>query len=147
MAQPQHTSSLTSLEEALTVLFCLIDDAYTTLNPRGAYRYETLKHLSDSEVITLALFQQLRGGGERALLLARLRTLLLAPVPGSSGALPFLVQPTHKEAKALLGVRKACGSLRTGGRTRDLAHRLDAAFCPPSAPGQPVRGLYGRRMG
>ena len=61
MAHPQHTSSLTSLEEALTVLFCLIDDAYTTLNPRGAYRYETLKHLSDSEVITLALFQQLRG--------------------------------------------------------------------------------------
>jgi hypothetical protein len=61
MAQPQHTSSLTSLEEALTVLFCLIDDAYTTLNPRGVYRYETLKHLSDSEVITLALFQQLRG--------------------------------------------------------------------------------------
>jgi hypothetical protein len=61
MAQPQHTSSLTSLEEALTVLFCLIDEAYTTLNPRGAYRYKTLKHLSDSEVITLALFQQLRG--------------------------------------------------------------------------------------
>jgi hypothetical protein len=61
MAQPQHTSSLTSLEEALTVLFCLIDDAYTTLNPLGAYRYETLKHLSDSEVIALALFQQLRG--------------------------------------------------------------------------------------
>jgi hypothetical protein len=61
MAQPQHTSSLTSLAEALTVLFCLIDDAYTTLNPRGAHRYETLKHLSDSEVITLALFQQLRG--------------------------------------------------------------------------------------
>ena len=44
-----------------TVLFCLIDDAYTTLNPQGAYRYETLKHLSDSEVIALALFQQLRG--------------------------------------------------------------------------------------
>jgi Transposase DDE domain len=61
MAQPQHTSSLTSLEEALTVLFCLIDDAYTTLNPHGAYQYEALKHLSDSEVITLALFQQLRG--------------------------------------------------------------------------------------
>jgi Transposase DDE domain len=61
MAQPQHTPSLARLEEALIVLFCLIDDAYTTLNPRGAYRYETLKHLSDSEVITLALFQQLRG--------------------------------------------------------------------------------------
>lgn len=60
MAQPQHTHSLTYLEEALTVLFCLIDDAYRLLNPR-AERYETLKRLSDSEVIALALFQQLRG--------------------------------------------------------------------------------------
>jgi hypothetical protein len=61
MAHPQHTLSLEHLEEALTVLFCLIDDAYSTLNPQGAYRYETLKHLCDSEVIALALFQQLRG--------------------------------------------------------------------------------------
>lgn len=60
MAQPQHTPSLARLEEALTVLFCLIDDAYGVLNPR-ARRYESLKRLSDSEVITLALFQQLRG--------------------------------------------------------------------------------------
>jgi hypothetical protein len=42
------------------VLFCLIDDAYALLNPRGR-RYESLKRLSDSEVIALALFQQLRG--------------------------------------------------------------------------------------
>jgi hypothetical protein len=31
MAQPQHTPSLVHLEEALTVLFCLIDDAYALL--------------------------------------------------------------------------------------------------------------------
>ena len=61
MAQPHHTPSLARLEEALIVLFCLIDDAYITLNPRGAYRYGTLKRLSDSEVIALALLQQLRG--------------------------------------------------------------------------------------
>jgi hypothetical protein len=60
MAQPQHTHSLAYLEEALTVLFCLVDDAYTLLNPR-ARRYESIKRLSDSEVIALALFQQLRG--------------------------------------------------------------------------------------
>jgi len=60
MAQPEHTPQLVHLEEAITVLFCLIDDAYPTLNPKGG-RYETLKRLSDSEVITLALFQQLRG--------------------------------------------------------------------------------------
>ncbi len=60
MAQPQHTPSLVHLEEALTVLFCLIDDAYALLNPR-ARCYESLKRLSDSEIIALALFQQLRG--------------------------------------------------------------------------------------
>src|SRR5215213_363084 len=60
MARPQHIPSLARLEEALTVLFCLIDDAYALLNPRPS-RYESLKRLSDSEVITLALFQQLRG--------------------------------------------------------------------------------------
>jgi hypothetical protein len=60
MAQPNHTPRLALTEEALTVLFCLIDDAYAHLNPR-ARCYESLKQLADSEVITLALFQQLRG--------------------------------------------------------------------------------------
>jgi hypothetical protein len=44
----------------VTVLFCLIDDAYALLNPH-ARRYGSLKRLSDSEVIALALLQQLRG--------------------------------------------------------------------------------------
>ena len=60
MAQPQHIPPLACLEEALTVLFCLIDDAYCLLNPH-ARRYQAIKRLSDSEVIALALFQQLRG--------------------------------------------------------------------------------------
>jgi len=60
MAHPQHTPSLCDLEEVVTVLFCLIDDAYLLLNPH-ARRYESLKRLSDSEVISLALLQQLRG--------------------------------------------------------------------------------------
>jgi hypothetical protein len=55
-----HTPRLATTEEAVVVLFCLIDDAYARLNPR-ARRYESLKRLSDSEVITLALVQQLRG--------------------------------------------------------------------------------------
>src|SRR5215208_1493221 len=56
MAQHQHTHSLAYLEDAVTVLFCLVDDTYTLLNPRAQY-YESIKRLSDSEVITLALFQ------------------------------------------------------------------------------------------
>jgi hypothetical protein len=42
MAQPHHTPSLAHLEEALSVLFCLIDDAYELLNPHGARRYESI---------------------------------------------------------------------------------------------------------
>ncbi len=60
MARPQHTPPLASLEEAVTVLFCLIDDAYRLLNPEWR-SHEPLKKLSDSEILTLALLQQLRG--------------------------------------------------------------------------------------
>src|SRR5919205_4582140 len=60
MAHGQHTPTLASLEEAITILLCLVDDTYTLLNP-GGRSHESLKRLSDSEVMTLALFQQLRG--------------------------------------------------------------------------------------
>ena len=60
MTQKHHTRRLARTEEAITVLCCLIEDAYANLNPR-LRRYESLEQLSDSEVITLALFQQLRG--------------------------------------------------------------------------------------
>jgi hypothetical protein len=60
MAQSEHTPQLVRLEEAITILFCLIDDAYTLLNPKG-HHYESIKRLSDSEIITLTLLQQLRG--------------------------------------------------------------------------------------
>jgi len=60
MAQSNHTPRLAKTEEALTVLFCLVDDTYALLNPRARH-HESIKRLSDSEVIALALFQQLRG--------------------------------------------------------------------------------------
>ncbi len=60
MNQPEHAQSSTLLEEAVTALFGLVDDVYQNINP-NARRYESLKKLSDKEVITLALFQRLRG--------------------------------------------------------------------------------------
>jgi len=60
MDRSEHVLGFALLEEAVTVLFCVVDDVYQTINPDGR-RYERLKKLSDSEVITLALFQQLRG--------------------------------------------------------------------------------------
>ena len=61
MAHHNTTPPAARLEEVVTVLFCLIDDAYALLNPDGYDAYGSLKRLSDSEVLTLALFQQLRG--------------------------------------------------------------------------------------
>jgi hypothetical protein len=60
MAQSHRTQEPSLLEEAVIALFCLLDDAYKNLNPKGR-RYASLKRLSDSEVLALALFQQLRG--------------------------------------------------------------------------------------
>jgi hypothetical protein len=60
VALPELTPQLALPEEAVTVLFCRVDDVYYRINPQGR-RYETLKELSDSEVVTLALIQQLRG--------------------------------------------------------------------------------------
>jgi hypothetical protein len=52
---PPYSTLLPHGEEAITVLFCLVDDAYRLLNPRGR-RYEGLKSLSGSEVITECSF-------------------------------------------------------------------------------------------
>lgn len=60
MSQEHHTQQLVRAEEGITVLLCLVDDAYQSINPQ-ARCYESLKRLSDSEVLPLALFQQLRG--------------------------------------------------------------------------------------
>src|SRR5215210_8785884 len=60
MTREHHTPCSARTEEALTILFCVVDDLYRQLNSKGR-NYTSLKKLSDSEVITLALFQHLRG--------------------------------------------------------------------------------------
>jgi hypothetical protein len=66
MAQPEPTPQLALLEEAVTDLFCRIDDTYYHLNPKGR-DYETTKELSDSEIMTLALLEATAGYRERLL--------------------------------------------------------------------------------
>ena len=85
MAPPQHTHSLAYLEEALTVLFCLVDDAYALLNPRARH-YGSIKRLADSEIVTLALLQQLRGvQSERPFLRDAQRRFFAHLFPGVAG--------------------------------------------------------------
>jgi Transposase DDE domain len=87
MAQRELTPHLSLLEEAITVLFCRVDDAYYRLNPKGR-RYETLKELSDSEVMTLALFQQLRGVESERSFLREVARFFAHLFPGIIGLYP-----------------------------------------------------------
>ena len=88
MARNHLTPRLALTEEAVTALFCLIDDAYRNLNPRGR-RHESLKRLSDSEVLALALFQRLRGvESERSFLREAERFFAHLCSPGWSGCGP-----------------------------------------------------------
>jgi hypothetical protein len=83
----RHTPASTSLEEALTVLFCLLDDVYQNINPNGR-RYESLNKLSDPEVITLAFFQQHRGLESQRSFLRDAESFILHLFPGVAGLHP-----------------------------------------------------------
>ena len=87
MAHPQHTSTLASLEGAITLLFCLVDDAYALLNPRW-HSHESLKKLSDSEILTLALLQQLRGTQSERSFLRDAQRFFAHLFPGVAGMRP-----------------------------------------------------------
>jgi hypothetical protein len=87
MALPELTPQLALLEEAVTILFCRVDDIYNQLNPKGR-SYETLKELSDSEVITLALFQQLRGVESERSFLREVGRFFSHLFPGAVGLHP-----------------------------------------------------------
>ncbi len=107
MAHTQHTPTLASLEEAITVLFCLVDDAYTLLNPNSR-SYESIKKLSDSEVITLALFQQLRGTESERSFLRDLKRFFVHLFPGVAGMHPSSL---HRRVRKL---RRYLEPLRRG---------------------------------
>src|SRR5215217_282585 len=131
MAQANHTPRLAHTEEALTVLFCLIDDAYGLLNPH-ARRYESLKRLSDSEVIALALFQQLRGVESERSFLRDTERFFSHLFPGVVG---------------LPGAPATRCPLRDGRRPRDIARRLDFAFGFAPQAGSSELGVSRRRVG
>jgi Transposase DDE domain len=105
MAHPQLTPNLSSLEDAITVLFCLVDDTYTLLNP-GWRSYESLKRLSDSEVLTLALFQQLRGVESERSFLRDAQRFFAYLFPGIAGLHPSSL---HRRVRKL---RRFLESLR-----------------------------------
>jgi Transposase DDE domain len=123
MAHTNHTQRLARTEEALTVLFCLIDDAYALLNPKGR-RYESIKRLSDSEVITLSLLQQLRGVESERSFLRDTQRFFSHLFPGVVGLHPSSL---HRRVRKLRRFLEPLRREIVGGRSGDLAHRLHPA--------------------
>jgi len=101
MNRPEHARGSTLLEEAVTVLFCLVDDVYQNINP-NAQRYESLKKLSDSEVITLALFQQLRGIESQRSFLRDASRFFSHLFPGVVGLAPSSLHRRIRKLRCLL---------------------------------------------
>ncbi len=100
MTQPKDPPTRTRLEEAVTVLFCLVDDTYQRLTHEGVQRYEGLKKLSDSEVLTLALFQQLRGVQSERSFLRDAERFFSHLFPGVLGLAP---SSFHRRVRRLRG--------------------------------------------
>src|SRR3954451_6557667 len=109
MTQAQHTPQAALLEEAIITLFCEIDDAYLALNPPGARRYASLKRLSDSEILALALFQQLRGVESERSFLREATRFFSHLFPGVVGLHPSSL---HRRVRKL---RRFLEPLRRGG--------------------------------
>jgi Transposase DDE domain len=101
MAQSEHTPRFAVLEEALIILFCQVDDIYYQLNPRGGH-YASLKQLSDSEILTLTLFQQLRGVESERSFLREVARFFSHLFPGIVGLHPSSLHPRVRKLRRYL---------------------------------------------
>ena len=126
MAHSHDILELARTENALTILFCLVDDAYQTLNSKRR-RYESLKRLSDSQVLALALFQYLRGVESERSFLPDAARFFGHLFPGGGRAGSLLVPPPSARATVLPGAPKTRHPARARGRSGDLDRGLDAA--------------------
>src|SRR5215212_11387305 len=125
MNRSHHAQGFALLEEAVTVLFCLVDDGYRNINP-NAQCYESLKKLSDSEVITLALFQQLRGMESQRSFLRDASRFFSHLFPGMIGLAPSSL---HRRLRKL----RRCSSIRPCSRCStcaDTTSRLASRVAP-----------------
>ena len=147
MARLHRTQRLARTEEAVTVLFCLIDDAYALLNPNPG-RYGSLKRLSDSEVITLALLRQLRGVESERSFLRDAGRFFSHLFPGVVGLYPSsLHRRVRKLRRFLKPLRREGDCPRPGRRSGDPAGRLHPACGAAPQTGRSVRRFPGGGMG
>ncbi len=128
MAHRQDTPPAHLLEVAITTLFCITDDTYyRSLNPEGR-RHESLKKLSDSEVLTLALVQQLRGVESERSFLGDTQRFFSHRFPGVLGLFPSsLHRRVRKLRRFLEPLRRSILAQLWWAIPKDHDRRLDLA--------------------
>ena len=140
MAHRNPTPPAASLEEAVTVLFCLIDDAYDRLNP-AAKGYASLKRLSDSEVLTLALFQQLRGVESERSFLRDAQRFFSHLFPGVVGLAPSSLHRRVRKLRRFLELLRRAVLEELAGEPETLV--VDSTLLPVVHPRQVKQSLEG----
>src|SRR5215213_2754942 len=126
MAQKHHSHQFTRTEEAITVLFCLIDDLRQPQPKRAVLRVpQAALRFRDHNPRSVPATA---GHRVRALLPTRRREVLLAPLPRRGRPCPFLLPSPLAQAKVLLGTLEMRDRGRACGRPRDPARRLDPAY-------------------
>ncbi len=146
MARAHLTRRLDRTEEAITALFCLVDDAYRLLNPDGS-RYGSLKKLSDSEVVTLALFQQLRGTESQRSFLRDAARFFSHLFPGVIGLHPSSFHRRLRKLRRFLEPlrRAVLPDLVGDPETLIVDSTLLAVLHPRQQVGQSAAGFEGAR--
>ncbi len=140
MARTKDTPGLCALEEAVTVLFCLVDDAYRLLNPAGR-RYESLKKLSDSEVLTLALLQQLRGVESCRSFLRDAERFFAHLFPGVAGLFPSSFHRRLRKLRRFLEPLRRAAAAELVGEPETLV--VDSTLLPVLHPRQVKQSAAG----
>jgi hypothetical protein len=112
-------------------LFCLVDEVYQNINPNG-WRYESLKKLSDSEVITLALFHQLRGLESQRSFLQDAERFFLHLFPGVAGLHPSSFHRRVRKLRRFLeSLRRAVAAELVGDPETFSSTRRCFRSCSP----------------
>ena len=151
MAQPHLTRELARTEEAVTPSCSASSTTPTGSSTPKGQLYESLKQLSDSEVLTLAIFQQLRGvESERSFLRDVGGRFFAHLFPGVVG----LLEPSSLQRR-LRKLRRFLEPLRHAAVVPELVVGDPETLIVDStllsvlhpAPGRPVGGLRGRRVG
>jgi hypothetical protein len=148
MAQHAHlTREFSQTEEAVTVLFCLIDDAYRGSSTQKANATSSSRGSRTPRCSPWRSSGSFVAWRASALSCVTWGQVLRPPVPRGSGPGAFLAAPSPSQAAALPGAPQTRRPAPARGRPRNPHRRLDVARGAASQTSPAIGRLRGGRVG